>query len=418
MMIFLLIISSFVSEVHASSALVCKMGSYKYTGPVFSDAHGFEDSRTLENCHERKAIDGALLGQKHKENREKIVAQINTMKGTPECKPYYPTIDGYLEKLEFQKNHFAELMKQRVAALEKYKEIYDVQRYYAYAAAFNTTCSGQYNRQYNFLDLDTINKLGKADGEISQVSKNNEVVESCSDVRASGSADLNEFVVSVKKAQGENLTFASDAYGVPDHVILKTKSGIVLHDTQCSSGSQGKIQIPLSKLAGEKEVVVSVKNDCGGAGGSAWEVNIQCNEDGPCAKPREDLTKLLKQEVQYGKDYIDLDRVERGCFFFYDENILADLIKDGMIEMEDKPMENGMCETHDLACDARMEEQRKSEKKYSLSETLPASGELTPRAPANEVIPDNRPTPPIFDHISKAYRAHAFKRLGITQRDW
>ena len=354
----------------------CVSKSYNYTGPYYSDSYQMPVKEGAQSCQKRKAIDAVKLGELHKANRELISLQIDKMLNDPTCKDVHDKVNMYREKIKKQKEKTEQGFKVVTTYFEATKHLWDIQRQYAYAAAYNTACSAERNSESSFIDLDTINHiLPSAGAKVTMVTKGNEFVDDCSDVKASGGEDLEGFTVSMKKAKGTDFQMLFEPYGIPDQVTLKTKTGAVIYDSGCigSSGAADEdlnLKIPLSKLSGDKEVVVNILNNCSDSSKKkmgVWDLSIKCEQEstGLCAEPKRELAELLKIEVGYYKSFMDANATERHCFEHFDEDILKEMEKFGLFVLEGGTMSNGLCETFDVECYNQKAEKMKNEKRSS-----------------------------------------------------
>ena len=396
----------------------CTMGDYTYTGKTYSDSHITDKTEGHPSCLKRDNMDDETLGKNYKENRASIEVQIDKMLNDPGCEDSWEILNEYRSRLEKHWLTFNELTKKRIAWVENNKKNYDIQRAFAYMGAFSATCSGGQNRKTSFINLDLINKIPTSYGP-TKIKKDGLVAQDCGEVVASGSDDLKSFKVSMKEAKGDDCKFLFDPYGIPDQVIVKNDSGNVLFDSGCKGeDSPPPFQsIPLASVKGGL-IEINVINNCEDPqrkkGVSAWEMKLQCDkEPAPvCQKPKEELVRLLKLELGYTKSLIDANALHRACFFSLDEYLLNDLISDGLIKLEDKPLTNGMCETGDTACEEKYLKNRHSEKK-SIPPVLPL------RDPSSEQDQFRCPEQPdsekenIFKRISRAYCQVGWGKLGL-----
>ncbi len=379
----------------------------------------------LQSCHDRKTIDVEALGRFHKTNRELIDLQIENMLIDPSCKDVHEVLNQYRIKLKKQKEQTEQKFKFASDYLESIKSLVDIQRTFAYGAAYNTACSAERNGESTFIDLDTINKvLPPSTAKATQVVKTDEKVGDCSDVKAHGDQDLREFKVSMKKSKGTDFKFFFDPYGIPDHVILKDSGGAVLYDSGCkgSTGSEDlNIKVPMAKLTGEKEVVVTIVNNCSDPtkvkGVSAWELSLQCVQEEAelCVKPKNDLVAMLKREIDFYKRFLDANAMERHCFIHFDENILKEMESYGLFIHEGGVKTNGICETMDEECEARQVKNSQNEQvargAQVSNERLAASINI----PKAETICPARPkmSESILKVISWNYCKVGLKKLGL-----
>lgn len=392
----------------ADTAYHCSMGSYDYKGAVYSDKYDMTSSREQTSCDDRKTIPQEKLTKDYNENREKIVKQIDLMLDNPECKDVEALLKKYKEDMKKHWDDFDHLTKVRSDFVkENYKDM-DMQKSFAFMAAFNATCSGGQNRGTSFINLDLINNIPKSFATV-EIQKNGQVADSCSDVKAYGSSDLKEFKVSMKSAKGDTFKFHWDPYGVPDRVILKGGSGI-LYDSGCK-GDDPDRKMPLEiPLKGVKEVSVEVVNSCESAGSfSAWELGLQCAEEPQelCKKPKDELTKLILAEVSYTKTLMDANALHRECLFHIDHTVLEELLTSGMISLESSPMKNTLCDYADTECRNRTDQLRKTEKTLRVPNAVKNAGEQP-----HFLCPSG--TEDLFQQVSRAYCEVGWKRLGIV----
>jgi hypothetical protein len=405
---YLVIILSINVYAEAERPPTCVSKSYNYTGPYYSDSYQMPGKEGVQSCHKRKAIDAVKLGELHKANRELISLQIDKMLSDPNCKDVYDKVNMYREKLKKQKEKTEQGFKVVATYFEATKHLWDIQRQYAYAAAYNTACSAERNSESSFIDLDTINHiLPSAAAKVTMVTKGNEFVDDCSDVKASGDEDLEGFIVSMKKAKGTEFIMLFEPYEIPDQVTLKTKTGAVIYDSGCigSSGAADEdlnIKIPLSKLSSDKEVVVNILNNCSDSSKKkmgVWDLSIKCEQEitGLCGEPKRELAELLKIEVGYYKNFMDANATERHCFEHFDEDILKEMEKFGLFVMEGGTMSNGLCETFDVECDNQKAENAKNEKLFS--HTVPMIPAV--QIPRPEESPCDKQRPSLSESVLK-----------------
>jgi hypothetical protein len=404
-----------ISHALADSAYKCSMGNYDFQGVYYSDSYKVPGINGQPSCTERAAMDSEKIKEEYNTNHQMIRDQIGKMKNDPQCASLVQNLDKYLADYKLHETNFSDLTKVRTDFLvEKIKQ-YDVQKGFAYAGAFNGTCSGGHNRATSFLNLEFINKLPQGEGSSTQVTKEGEKVESCADVSAGGSDDLKSFFVSTKKAKGNDFLFTWDPFGVPDHVIVKSKSGEVLYDSGCKGndklGSPEPIKIPLPK----EGMVINIINTCETPDnkGSSWNLRIQCSEpaEGLCKEPREELIRLVKREVEMTKNLIDANKLQQQCYFYIDKDILGDLLRDGMIEEESAPMTNGLCDSTDRACSSGINLNGSQDRnKRGIATILPyreASQEAF-NCPERKDVEDS-----LFKTVSYAYCKTGWRRLGL-----
>jgi hypothetical protein len=420
-----------VLSASADTAYVCKMGDYDFKGVYYSDSYKRPETKGQPSCSQRDMMDSEKIKNEYNDNHQKIQKQIAKILNDPQCVSLKPFIDEYLEKLKKNEANFAELTNIRTEYVADKIKQYDVQKAYAYAGAFNGTCSGGHNRKTSFINLELINKLPQAKGDATQVVKEGDKIESCSDVKAAGSdTDLKSFFVSTKKAKGSDFILTWDPYGVPDHIVVKSKSGEMIYDSGCKGAdtSPAPMKLPLPK----EGMVINIINTCETPNekGSAWDLRIQCSEPSPpelCKDPREELIRLLKEEVNQTKILIDANQLQRECYYYIDKDILGKLLSDGMIEEDSAPMTNGLCDVMDEGCAGRSSESSnkdqsgsgsaKSNSTKSLAPSLANSGFILPyREPSQEQFhcpPRKEVEHSLFKTVSYAYCTQGWKRLGL-----
>ena len=301
-------------------------------------------------------------------------------------------------------------------------------------AAFSATCAGQEHRGAAMVDLDAVNQITSGSVGSTEVKSNGELIDECSDVKAFGKNDLSGFRISLKKAKGQSFLFIKDAYSIADQIILKTSSGSILYDSGCEKDDKQQ-DILLSSLGPDKQVVVEIKGSCehpDKKATTAWFVGLKCTQDvRVCPDEVEQLMSLMKQQIEYTKDLINIHAMELNCYKHYDVNILKDLRAKGMIDIFDYPVPNGPCPFFDFDCRNRIRDEKLREKNLiPLTEmnlvtlTPPPSVTLPPK---NKVI--NFSSREIFDMhcppkitsmdsvlrlVSRTYCTVGFRKLGMN----
>ncbi|MFZ4714629.1 MAG: hypothetical protein ACOYL6_12985 [Bacteriovoracaceae bacterium] len=346
---------------------VCQIGGYNYSGSYYSDNYGLPAPPLPAACKERTHLDAEKLGVEYRANNTALMALIDQILNDPKCAELVDVITAYVEAVKKMRAQYEVDAKDRLDLLDKVWKYFDMQRDYAHMAVFNSTCSGEEHRGAAMVNLDGINKIASASGATTQVTKNGQLIDDCANVEAYGVDDLSGFSVSMKKAIGSIFLFQKDAYSIFDQVILKTSSGGVLYDSGCKANAEQK-NIPLSSLGSDKKVVVEIKGNCangGQKGASAWVVAIQCQQKPKvCEKQISDLLELLKKEVEFTKKLIDIHATEMNCYNHYDKNVLKDLQRNGLISVDQYPLENGFCASYDLTCKKRQREKMGKETSF------------------------------------------------------
>ncbi len=409
------------------SAYTCRMGDYVYQGVYHSDSYNMPGTKGQASCKEREAMDSEKIGKEYKANHQMIRDQIKKMMDDPQCVYLKPVMENYLDKYQKNEDQFTRLTNIRTDYVAEKIKKYDVQKAYAYAGAFNGTCSGGHNRKTSFINLEFINELPQAKGGQTQVKKEGEEIDSCADVSADGTDDLKSFFVSTKNAKGKDFLFTWDPFGVPDHVTVKSKSGALLYDSGCKGAdtTPEPIKLPVQKDG----IVISVINTCETPAekSSAWSLRIQCGEPSDvCKEPKEELTALVKKEIELTKTLIDASKLQQQCYYHIDKDILGDLLQDGMIEEENAPMTNGICDVSDDGCQDKINQSSQSDiAKAGLVKTNTGSGSgignlLPYREPSQEQFncPERKDVQDsIFKTVSYAYCKHGWKRLGLENTE-
>lgn len=329
----------------------CIISEYNYSGTYFSDSYQSVYSTGEKACQDRHSYDAKKLDSEYMANRKQIADQIDSILANPLCKDVQKPVLKYKEELKKYFEHFQKKTTIRHKLVSLVMDIIDAQRFYAYVAAYRATCMGEENNINSFLDLDSINAISATiETPATQVKKDGEEIQDCSNVEAQGSNDLKEFIISMQKSKDETFNFTYDFYGIPDQIILKNSAGVVLHDSGCiPTMEEVVLNLPIKQLATDKKLIVNIVNNCQHTekkGMSAWRLGVKCQSkpEAPCQKPVEELIKLIKQEVVFTKQLTDLDVLERQCLKHYDEDILSNLEKDGYIEFDIGLMTNINCD--------------------------------------------------------------------------
>lgn len=415
---FLLLFVILNFTVQADTPGFCSMGDYKYTGKTYSDSYSMDRSEGQITCQRRDQMDEKQIGSDYKEIRADINGQVNKMFNDPGCEDTWPHLNEYRSRLASHWEKYDSLTRERIKILERISEKLDMQRAFAFLGAFNSTCSGGQNRKSAFINLDLINKLPVTYGP-TQIKKDGEVAHDCADVMAAGSEDLKSFKVSMKKAKGSTFNFLWDPYSIPDQVIVKTESGSILFDSGCKGVDTPATFQPIS-LEGVSGgmVEINVVNNCESPsrekGVSSWQLKIQCEKEPEpkCQEPKQELVILLKKEIELIKTLMDANSLHRSCLFFMDENLLSDLISEGLIKLEEKPLTNGFCETGDTSC----EEKDSLNRTHEYRNRAPVLPYRDPSSQQDRFrCPEKSENETIFTQISRAYCQTGWRRLGVEE---
>lgn len=375
---------------------ICTHSGYEFTGIKHSDAYFLPATSGNDSCQSRLAVNEQELKQKYLDNNAKIHALIKKMLLEPGCGEIKKIISEYEENVEKHKKWIQARINNRFDLFEETKSQLEVQRWYALMAAYNVSCSGEENRRYAFLDLETINKIltFKNQDKFIKVIKNEQTVSDCADVRAYGSNDLSNFSVSLEKASGDHFLFYADVYGIPDRLIIRGSDNTVLFDTGCvSDGSErGYIEIPLNKLTSPKKISISIENSCAdrrSLGRSAWELNLKCNQaveeiEIECKDTRNELVELLKLQIQYTKELMNASANQLACFIHVDDYIREKLVGGNFIILGKPNVKNTACEVSDEECEIRRR-MEKSKYQQSSSEAIRFSEELNRKTAAEKI---------------------------------
>ncbi len=418
---FLALFLSFTSQSSlADTDYSCSMGGYKYTGPVHSDAHDLVKAEESESCLARQAMNGDKLGVDYRINNKKISDHIEKMLNNAECIDVKELLQKYKSNLNKHKLDLDEKTKKRIAVVEEKAKELDMQKAFAYLGAFNATCSGGHNRKTSFINLDLINKIPASAVKPTTITASGQKSESCADVEAHGSDHLKSFEVSMKKAKSDKFIFKWDPYAVPDRVIVKSSKGALLFDSECKGTEINEevksLELPVPKGG---SIIVDVVNDCdnpsGVGGGSSWDLRIQCAEEPEfqCKQPKEELIALLKEEINLTKLLLDASSLHRQCLMNIDNTILDNLVGDGLITIEEGPLENGFCDTMDEACQSKISDHKNQDrmrKSAMLPLRDPSSDQDQFRCPEKPSVEES-----VLKRISHAYCRVGWRKLGVEQ---
>jgi hypothetical protein len=411
----------FTLHAQESSPLVCEVNDYRYSGRIYSDKYKMPAIQGEEACDERAKDKGELLAHFKKTNQQ-LEAQIKVLKSNTECSDTWPILKKYEEDVEKLKKKFQENQKKRIAYFDDKKKEIDIQREYAYFAAYSSTCKGQDYQRSAFLDLDLINAIPK-ESPAKTITKNGEHSENCSNVEALGNNNLDSFSVSLKNALGKTFSFFHDVFALPDQVKLLTSAGRELYDSGCVDQDEEKeIKIDLSTLPPDKKIFVKIVGDCEAEQegktkyNSNWYIKVTCEMDeskGKCAQPKNLLVELLKQQIESKKKYISAHVTERQCYVHFDQNILNRLLRDGLIQQGSNPISN-------IPLD-----QKKRSDKSPGQYVIPAVTAPLPDKPPKEsegydwsgfdqtLCPVPNPEESLFEKVSRTYCSKAIPALEI-----
>lgn len=346
------------------------MGGYRYTGVYYSSSYDMSLESGVETCKKRKAFDEAAIKKEYEENLMMIDSLIDIIISEPRCMGIKEIVLEYRNRLRKHQEEYDSKVKLDTGYLVKYFPNADVQRQFAYVASYSSTCNGGHHRETSFIDLDMLNKLPANTAAPVQVSQDGQMVDKCGDVQAIGGGNLKGFEISLKNAKGSNFLFSFDPYEIPDQLILSDNIGNTLFDSGCTASkpSNLNVSIPLSKVSESRKVKISIVNSClnpvadGKTGGSGWEFRLKCEEEvteGPCFEEKLMLVKLVQKKIEHAKVLMDAIAHHKQCFTFFDEDVLKELEKSGILLKEDSPKVNEICEIQNVEC----REWRKDEKK-------------------------------------------------------
>jgi hypothetical protein len=270
------------------------------------------------------------------------------------CSSTHDLLKRYIQAVDKHKQKYDERQTNRSAWVKKHSPYMDLQRNFAYLQQWDNICSGQFNRKSSYIDLDFINRILFPEVQPTQVTKEGEVMQDCSDVKAYGSEDLKSFKVSLAKAVGTEFYFAYDFYGVPDRVIMKSGGNVIL-DSGCIPTSELIPQkIPLSKISRNKMVDIEIVNNCSSPnkeGSSSWEIALKCEvapaipvEKDLCLPEKELLIDLLKKQVEYVKAFLKIADLQKQCLAFMDKTVLPDMFKNNHVGIDLKAVPNELCD--------------------------------------------------------------------------
>jgi len=398
----------------ANTVTFCTMGDYQYTGPVYSDSQTISKTRGQEACLERKGIDSDKIGEEYRANRSKIDTLISEMLVNPECQDVKHHLEAYQAKLLSHETILKYQTQERIVLLKSFVKDIDIQRTYAYLASFNATCSGGHNRRTSFINLDLINNLPNSEPLPTVIGQNNQTSDSCSDVVAFGGNDLKGFKVSMKKNKGKDFILSWDPYGVPDQIQVTSSSGEELYNSGCKGSRELESKNITLGVPKNSDLIINVLNNCkepSQKGMSTWELRIKCEvENTLCQVPKNELSTLLKREVDLTKKIIDTNSLYRECLNYMYEDVLGDLLAAGLIGLENAPLENGVCDVMDEECLNKSLLNKDIDKESPPPERAVAAEVAVPSLSCSEKGQEDES---IWEQISRAYCKIGRKKLGI-----
>lgn len=422
---------------HAQEAdLGCHLPGYHIEGIYYSEEWLPSRPKGKEACDKRKNQDAISMGKKWKSNNDEIEALIDQMLKNLKCSEIHPFLNSYRESLRNHKSTFEKEQNARRDYVDALAASMDLQRKFAAMQGVNGHCAGNQNLWGSVIDIYAVNRLLAPKGSRSHNVKDGETAESCSDVRASGSDDLKSFRVNMANAIGRSFKFSYDVYAIPDRVIVKSGNSVLL-DTGCRSSAElMEKEIDLASLGGEKSIEVEIINNCEKPeekGGSAWEIAIACEEkpagEDECVPEKKKLAELLKKQIDIIKGFLEMNDTEIGCMEHLDENVLPELLKDGLINLSDAPITNSLCDPlKGKGCKNYRQKQLHREQTALNSRNGNASSlassaitGIQDRMPSalsgskEECAQKPSYSKSIFEHISWAYCKHSRHRLDLDQ---
>ena len=373
------------SAEEAGQPPACTSKNYNYTGLYHSESYSMPEKSGAKSCQDRKAIDNVKLGELHKANRELISNQIDKMLSNPACKDVHDDLNKYRGNIKKQKQKTEDSFKVVVAWFEEIKDKLDIQRQWAYSAAFNAACASERNTESSFIDLDTLNKILKPSyGSLER----NDPNEDCAQLWG-GREDSDESILHMKNATGTDFEYHARTVGMAVEVTIKNEAGDLLYDTGCEESLADRklmIKIPLAKLTGKKDVIIKADTLCdrklGKGVAGMFMPEVKCEQIEPvCVQPKRELAQLLKTEIEYYKSYLNANATERFCLEHFDENILKAMEEYKLFIIEGESTTNGFCEMFDEAC---LAEQMKDASKEKV---VPAASQTELPQPVSLNIP-------------------------------
>lgn len=363
----------------------CRHGNVIKTGLHESINYILPPYDVDSGCRQRALMNLSELNQDYLHNRKLIEDKIESILNNPACEASRDLVSSYQKILKFTFEQMSKRTKESLTAVKKIIEdlhITDMQMLASHAGAFKKSCELAENRSVILNDVDAINHLKNyiTVPEI-EVKNNNEEVSECADVIANGSTNLDGFIVSMKKADGQQFLFEYDTYRAPDNIILKNSDGKILYESGCVGSSAG-ITLDLSELKDEKKMVsVQVKNDCKKLGGSAWTLRFQCKNKppvSPCNAEIDILIELIRSEINYLKKIMDAEANELYCYRKYYLDISASLTDFPINFMQMDEQKIYFCDYTDDYCLKKMALLNESEK--LLENKIPPTNSILDKA--------------------------------------
>lgn len=410
------------------SKQVCSISSFDYKGKYYSQNYTLPVKNGIQPCHDRKKIDATALGAQHKSNREMINSLLNKILNDQSCQQVHSLVKDYQAQLQNEKDQTVAHFKAISSGFEEYKSEFDIQRLFAFGAAFNTTCSGEHNGESVFIDFNMINKIlvplkpiqanNPALSPIGEVRTDSGLSASCSTTSRYDNKTFRDLEV---PAAGDvfDLTF----YSTDDQVMVKSQNGKILFDSGCKAPSPFMF-VRLNKPPEDANVLLSVISNCQDSAPEtkeiAYAVHIDeyCKKDEePCVAPRNVLAEFLRNEVDQYKNFLNINQNERLCFMHFHEDILKEMEGHGYFIREGEVRKNEFCELEEEACKQLELERLKNEPHSKIPTTISPIVQLpgTIQVPTEDTKCPKKPSysESIFKHISWSYCKIGNKKLGL-----
>lgn len=411
-----------------ADSYLCYGGGMYFRSKYYTVDHRYQDFREQqEKCMPPQKADTSLIGKDYRESKKSLDDQVEELKNNIKCISYKPLLEKFIERKACTEKSYEKKYEKREELTKGEIFKHQIQLNNAFRGWTSAMCGVSHTSsrasEYWWLLTELLEtKALKSAPDI--VNKNGQEVKDCTNVKAYGSADLEQFSVSFENAVDDEVTLEFNTYTIPDQVIIKNSSGRTLFDSGCLGTEGQKVEkIRINKKFSPK-VTIQVKEECAGRDASTgWKLSLKCKGDkgdgsqkGPCQKTAGKLIKSLKLHLNKVPPALDNFWMEALC---YEEtygkaltNIkLIDLFME-TLKIDHRPLEEVELKTVDTRKDLadskyfkKMEEEKKNENdfKFDLNNFLQNKSKICgPKPEEHESL---------LELTSWAYCMHAFERL-------
>lgn len=167
------------------------------------------------------------------------------------------------------------------------------------------------------------------------VTVDGETTNSCFNVQAQGSEDLNKFFINIVSAdKSRPLVLKYETYTAKDQIILSDGKKVIF-DSGCRSTSEvHEVMINIQKVTSNK-IKVLVNSSCNGENGTFWNFQLQCDQQVSkpfnstpiaCTNPSSKLKKLIKEYYELSDNIHEHYWMKSNCYMQHYKELGEELL--------------------------------------------------------------------------------------------